>query len=358
MRAIALALASGVGIGAPPDAAPLAASSRLYTVDRPAGRTLRGDFEVPDTVSLVYDETWHGMLVLIAAHVSASGARPMVIFDPSETGRVEPWLAEFSEPVGARMRRLVAPVDSVWIRDWGPIQTWDRQGRPLFLDAPYSDDRVADDEVPLAMAARFKLETESVPWALDGGALASNGAGLCVSTRDFFELWEIDVESAMLRDLGCAHLVLVPSLYAEETRHVDLELQFLSRDRVVVQSVDAETDPVNAARLDAVAEALGAVAAATGRTMEIHRAPMRPPAGGLADAYVNGIRLADRYLMPTFGDPEMDAAAHAAMQAAMPDVTVVGVDVRPLAGLGGAIHCMALTMNTKRRAPSRTRRKT
>lgn len=314
---------------------------------------LRGDYERPDTVGLVFDKDWGDLLHELVANIVASGAQPWVIFDDDDPQEdIDAWYAEADAAVAAQIRRVVTPVDSVWIRDWGPIQSWDRAGRPHFLDAPYSDDRPDDDAVPLAMAGAMKLALESFPWAIDGGALSSNGHGLCVSTQEFFYHWELTPTVEMLDTLGCERLVLVPALLDEDTRHVDLMLQFVDDHTLVVQSVDAGLDAANAARLDLAASAIVEAGGEIGLTIDVKRVPMRPPRAGVAYAYINGLSLSDRFLMPTFGD-ELDGPAHRALAVAMPTKTMVDVDVRAIGDLGGALHCMSLGFNRRSKGASR-----
>jgi len=350
-----LAITLGGGTGLPP----ADASSPPYAVTVELGAKptylLRGDFERPDTVGLVFDPDWGDLLHDLVAHIAASGAQPWLIFDDEDSDEdIDAWYSGNVDLVALRVRHFQAPVDSVWIRDWGPIQSWDRRGRPHFLDAPYSDDRPDDDAVPAEMARHMKLPIDSFPYAIDGGALASNGQGLCASTMEFFVHWELSPSFEMLDELGCERLVLVPALIDEDTRHVDLIMQFVDADTLVVQRVDASVDPANAARLDQAAAAMIDAAAGLGLDLAVERIPMRPPQSGVAYAYVNGLPLSDRYLMPVFGDADFDREARLALGTAMPDKTIVDIDVAAIGNLGGALHCLSLGFNRKPRA--RTRR--
>lgn len=315
------------------------------------GRVLRGDYEPADQVFMVYTEAWMPDIDTIAREILASGTPLGIVVEVGNRRRpLERWIAALRHDHGERVDFFDTIVDTPWIRDWGPVQVRVDAGA-LWLDSSYEDDdRMRDDQAPQLFANRYGGEIVELGWAIDGGAFISNGAGLCVLTRDYLDNEMLDYADAremdaLLGELGCHVTVLVPTLVDEDTKHADMIAQFVAPDRVMVAEVDAQRRVEDAARLDAAVLGLHRAADLLGLTLEVVRVPtpeIEP--SGAPRTYVNGLRLRDRYLMPSY--PELgeavEAAARSAVQQAVRDVPVVPVPTSELIHSGGAIHCAAL----------------
>ena len=91
-------------------------------------------------------------------------------------------------------------------------------------------------------------------------------------------------------------------------------------------------------------------AAAIGLKIEV----VRPPIGidididGEYHPYLNGLRLRDAFLMPTYHrtPPPAEQKASAVLQAAMPGVEILRIPASEMADLGGAVHCVALAVTS------------
>ncbi|MCA9710160.1 MAG: agmatine deiminase family protein [Myxococcales bacterium] len=316
-----------------------------------AVRTLVGDWEAPDMVVVVYGDGWPE--TYFALLDAATAVRPVVVL--SELGDGEAALASIETLAPEQRAQVWAPgyeVDSSWVRDYGPLQARASDGSVAWLDAGYSIDRSRDDDLPLALADWFGVVTEPVFDTLDGGSLASNGRGLCVSTVEYFETQEVylaeDGGTALLQQLGCRVLALVPALAHEGTKHVDLLLQFLAPDRAVVARFDPTLDAEDARRADAAVAVLQRAAAQLGQPLSIARLESPVAQAGRYASYVNFLQLGDHLLVPGYDtvDLEVDDAALAALGRLVPDRTIVRIPADEASANGGAVHCLTWGLHT------------
>jgi agmatine/peptidylarginine deiminase len=351
--ALRLLLASWPTIEAPADAVPDMVPRPITLHIEPLdGRTLRGDWETADQVFMVYTEAWLPSLDAIARQVLLSGTPLGIVIETGNRRRpLDRWITELVALHGDQVDFFDTVVDTPWIRDWGPVQV-SVDASPLWLDTSYEDDdRLRDDLAPQLFADRYGGELATLGWAIDGGAFISNGRGLCMLTHEYLdnEMLRYDDASgevaALLGELGCRTVALVPTLVDEDTKHADMIAQFVSPTRIMVAQIDPALNLEDSLRLDAVVLGLHRAAALMDVELEVVRVPtpvIEP--SGAPRTYVNGLRLRDRYLMPSYPElgETMEREALAAVQAAMGTVQVVPVVVSEMIHSGGAIHCAAL----------------
>lgn len=340
-------------LAAPADAVPgQVPASAVVFAEPPDDRMLRGDFEVPDRVLVVYTGSWPEATKQIATQVLESGTDLSMLLEvDSSRSKFTRLRGQLSKQYGDRVEVLDAVVDTPWVRDWGPLQL--RRGEhSLWLDADYDDaERIADDQAPQWLAQRHAVALAELPWALDGGAFVSNGAGLCVLTFEYIEAqgisWDDGDLGSLLDQLGCRATALIPTLVAEQTKHADMIAQFVSPTRLMLAQIIDEVGgrSEDAQRLEAALLGIRTAARALGLELDVVRVPT-PPSKRWQNprSYINGLRLADRYLMPSY--PELGLAwergARAAVQAAMGELLVVQIDTSEMIAIGGSIHCASL----------------
>jgi agmatine deiminase len=311
----------------------------------PVTRRLVGDHEPAEafvlTLAAGWPHTYEALLDALAAH----GPVDVLVQTGAGMRAVRHFVDALRPATRARLRLVPGVVDSPWVRDYGPLQVRDASGDMLWLDAEY-EDRPRDDAVPARLAARWSVPLEALPVSLDGGAIASDGRGHCVSTLEVLVAHGIDrfdptFSERLLPALGCVSVLLVHALQGEDTGHVDMFLQFLDATTVAVSSIDADLDPDQAATLDGVVEAVLAFANRRGLPWQVVRVPMGMDLGGDLFPYVNGFRLPGTFLMPSYHDvptaTENEAAA--SLAGGMPGVAIVRIPAAEMADLGGALHC-------------------
>lgn len=320
----------------------------------PLEARLAGDWAPVDAVVLTISAGWPQTLAPLLDAIA--GQVPVDVLVQRGAGRrhVRRFIAGLQPSTRERITVLEGEVDSPWVRDYGPLQLQGPDG-PRWLDAAYVE-RPLDDAVPTRLAQRWSVPVDTLPWSIDGGALVSDGDGLCISTFDYFETHRIPrrgpiLEREILPAIGCEALVFVSALLDEDTGHVDMFMQFLDRSTLAISSVDPGLDPDQARRLDDVAHDVDTAAARLGLPLRIVRVPMGIELAGDLLPYVNGLRVGDAFLMPAYYDvpTPTEVRATAALAAALPGVEIVRIPTAEMADLGGALHCAALGLHGARR---------
>ena len=306
-------------------------------------RVLRGDFDPPDTLVVAYEEDWAPSLEQIIA--GAAGEARVIVLAAAPEARTP----AFRHVTRARhVDVLTGDFDSPWVRDYGPLQTYELATGPLWLDFGYAWNRPEDDRLPSALASRLQARLENPGFALDGGAVISNGQGLCALTRTSlldagFPEGESDELEVFLGSLGCHATAILPAIPAEPTGHADVVAQFLASDLVMIAWVDPDTNAELSRALDGVAERLQATAELADDPLQIIRIPIQA-SGDTFFSYVNATRLRSRLLVPRFNElPEaLEHTAYSLLQRALPEVSLVPIDADVMVRLGGAVHCITL----------------
>lgn len=325
----------------------------LYA-DAQLDRHLRADFAAPRTVLLAFTSAWPEAFDAMIMAITAS-SRALIVLERDESmAELDEWLSVFSEEARDKIQISDVVVDTPWVRDYGPLELQTADGDTVWLDATYHDDRPADDDSPTALAQRLGRPLEPMTAALEGGALASNGAGFCVSTREYFATRELDrldgaASAELAAELGCETVVLVPALASEPTRHVDLLVQFVAEDTVLVARVDPAVDASEALRLDNTADALRSAAADEGLVLDVHRIDIPRIDDRRYYTYVNALRLPHAYLVPSYKavPVEREAEIYASLSRAFAGVPLVPVPADEMLELEGAVHCATMGLDAE-----------
>ena len=250
-----------------------------------------------------------------------------------------------------RRRRLgrpwcvVAPHETIWLRDYGPLMAIGSRG-PRLLDPIYRLDRPLDDAVPAELSAALGLALRDLPLDIDGGNLLSNGAGLFLTTEAGIEGrgGRVAVEAKLAQQAGLERLVVLESLIGEPTRHVDMFATFVAADTVVIGSYDPADDPANAAVLERNARRLRRVRTRGGGHLQVIRIPM--PSNdrrAVWRTYTNVIFANGVLLMPSYrSEPAWRRdLALVVFRRLLPGWQVLPLDVSGLIAWGGALHCIS-----------------
>ena len=89
---------------------------------------------------------------------------------------------------GGRLRTVTVPLDTQWVRDYGPLFVKESAGSVAIVDAGYmKPGRPNDDEVPALLGVATGTLVFRAPVILDGGNLLSNGKGLFLATTSLID---------------------------------------------------------------------------------------------------------------------------------------------------------------------------
>ena len=253
---------------------------------------------------------------------------------------------------------LLSPVQTMWVRDYGPQFVLQPNGDVEVVDFISSVDAgdpyaTIEDPVPQWIGWQLDLPVVSPPLRLEGGSFLTNGDGLCVTTTAVLENnsdlgYGTDLVSALIEfATGCNKWICLQPPEGEEMQHVDMFVAFLAENIAVVAECDRLDDPDSAAVLDEAAEALAGQQTSKG-PMRVHRVPMPRAHDGEWRSYTNVVFANGVLLVPTYSDvdPANEEMVLKLYERLLPDWEIVGINADALIPLGGALHC--LTVNVPR----------
>jgi len=260
-----------------------------------------------------------------------------------------------------RVRFVEAPYDDTWLRDSGPITLRDGEGFRL-LDFRFTGwggkfEASRDDQLveQLSQAGIFtKFDRQVIDFALEGGAIDTDGAGTLLSTWQCLAERHPDAtrESLSKRLAGWLQQERVlwldhGYLEGDDTdAHVDTLARFAGDAAIVFQACDDPADS-HYAELQAMGAELTALRTRDGRAYRLFPLPWAQPilddGRRLAASYANFLIVNGAVLMPAYGDPA-DAVAAAVLEKAFPDREIVQVPCRPLIWQNGSLHCITMQL--------------
>lgn len=261
----------------------------------------------------------------------------------------------------SRVRFVHAEYDDTWLRDSGPITLRTPEGFRL-MDFRFTgwggkfgasrDDALVE---ALERSGLFRdAERSPVAFALEGGAIDTDGAGTLLTTWECLSQRHPDDTreelSAKLAGWLAQERVLWLDhgfLEGDDTdAHVDTLARFASEDSIVFQGCDDPEDS-HYPHLRAMAGELAALRTKDGRPYRLFELPWARPivdeGRRLAASYANFLIVNGAVLMPAYGD-EADARAQAVMREAFPGREIVAVPCRPLIWQNGSLHCITMQL--------------
>ncbi len=260
-----------------------------------------------------------------------------------------------------RVRFVRVPYDDTWLRDSGPITLRTRDGYRL-LDFRFTgwggkfeaslDDALVEN---LERGGLFeRAERESIPFALEGGAIDTDGAGTLLTTWQCLnhrhpDASREDLSARLAGWLAQERVLWLDHGYLEgddTDAHIDTLARFASEDSIVYQGCDDPSDS-HYPHLRAMAAELAGLRTKDGRPYRLFELPWAQPivdeGRRLAASYANFLIVNGAVIAPAYGD-EADARAEAVLREAFPDREIVMVPCRPLIWQNGSLHCITMQL--------------
>ncbi len=261
----------------------------------------------------------------------------------------------------ARVQFIDIEYDDTWLRDSGPISLRASTSFRL-LDFRFTGwggkfAAARDDRLIEGLAARelFRhAEHRRVDWALEGGAIESDGRGTILTTwrclhQRHPELSREQMTRQLSDSLSADRVLWLERGYLQgddTDAHIDTLARFAPDDAIVFQACN---DPHDAHHdeLAAMRDELAALRTTDGRPYTLHALPWARPilddGRRLAASYANYLIVNDAVLIPTYDDPADAAAAHV-ISRAHPHRQIIAVPCRPLIWQNGSLHCMTMQL--------------
>ncbi|HEX5122972.1 MAG TPA: agmatine deiminase family protein [Rhodanobacteraceae bacterium] len=258
-----------------------------------------------------------------------------------------------------RVRFVEVEYDDTWLRDSGPLTLASGTDFRL-LDFRFTgwggkygasrDDRVVET---LAGDGLFRAsEHQRIDWALEGGAIESDGKGTILTTwrclhQRHPEMERDEMTRRLLDAFNAERVLWLDHGYLEgddTDAHIDTLARFAPNDAIVFQACDDMADP-HYDQLARMREELTALRTVEGRPYTLHALPWAraivDEGRRLAASYANYLIVNGGVVIPSYGDPN-DAKAAAVIAAAHPGREIVPVDARPLIWQNGSVHCLTM----------------
>lgn len=243
------------------------------------------------------------------------------------------------------------PLDTVWVRDFGPMFVRQTDGSVTVIDTDYTNvdntERWRDNDMPILIGNLMELDVNFIPVRIEGGNLLHNGDGLCVTTtavmrRNAPRGYDAKRIGALFQNrYGFESWIYVKELVNEPTGHADMFITFLARNLALVAECDPVAYPEWAAAFDEAAELLSKHETSMGR-IRVHRIPLPPPVGPNFRSYNNVIMFNGRILVPVYSnvDPALQDAALETYRRLMPAWRVVPINADSMVPNRGLLHCV------------------
>ena len=252
--------------------------------------------------------------------------------------------------------------DDTWLRDSGPITLRRADGGFRLLDFRFTGwggkfEASRDDLLVGALNSAGVFadsEVQSIDFALEGGAIDTDGAGTLLTTWQCLherhpqrsrESLSADLAQWLAQDrvLWLDHGYLEGD---DTDAHVDTLARFAGPDAIVFQACDDPADS-HYAELQAMGNELAALRKSDGQPYRLFPLPWAEPIldgeRRLAASYANFLIVNGAVLMPAYGDPA-DARAQAVLAEAFPDREIVPVPCRALIWQNGSLHCITMQL--------------
>lgn len=247
----------------------------------------------------------------------------------------------------SRVNFIIAPTNSVWMRDYGPRFVSDA-GRRSIVDHVYNRPRPLDDALPGVVSNLWSEPKFDIPLSHGGGNFHLFDNGVAFMTT-LIQNENPALSAQQIRDHYLQYqgldLTLVPPLPAsfDSTQHIDMWMLPAGRKRVILSQYPNTGGVYTTPRqvTEDVATQLG------GQGYTVFRTPGWRGSNGAHYTYANSVILNRNVLLCRFtGFETENAQALATFQQAFPNRNIVQVDCSGIITLAGAIHCIVMHVPT------------
>ena len=264
--------------------------------------------------------------------------------------------------------RIVANVeyDDTWLRDSGPITLRGGDSFKL-LDFRFTgwggkfeatrDDRLVGELSGMNLFHNYFVQ--SIDFALEGGAIETDGTGTLLTTWKCLHERHPDATREELTEKLAGWLCQDRVLWLDHgylegddtDAHIDTLARFAPDNAIVFQACDDEEDS-HYAELKAMADEIAALRTADGQPYKLFPLPWAEPildtnpdgsTRRLAASYANYLIIDGAVLIPAYGDLADDEAARI-LGEAYPGREIVQVPCRPLIWQNGSLHCITMQL--------------
>lgn len=299
---------------------------------------------------------------LVALAIAIARFEPVVVCVADEALRIRAHRMLLAGQIDtANLRYVEIGYDDTWLRDSGPITLIDADNFVL-TDFHFTgwggkfeaaqDDRLIEGLVEDGLFAR--ATHRRIDWALEGGAIESDGAGTILTT------WKCLSQRHPEQSRTAMTMQLKQALHADRVlwlehgylegddtdAHVDTLARFAPDDAIVYQACDDASDSHHA-ELSTMADELATLRTRDNKPYTLHALPWPEPildeTRRLAASYANYLIVNGAVLVPAY-DRATDAEAARIIGLAHPGREIVSVPCRSLIWQNGSLHCQTMQL--------------
>jgi agmatine deiminase len=309
------------------------------------------------------DPTWLAM-----AKELVSGEKVHIIADnETEADRITELLENANIPL-ANIDFSIYKTDDVWVRDNGPIFTFDKNDKLVIEDWGFNgwgqknDDQSGKsigysdcNKIPAQIGADLSLPVININGIMinEGGSVEIDGNGTLMACKSSIlnknrnpGMSQAQAEAIFTKYLGVANFIWLDGQAGLDLtdQHIDGFARFGNATTIVTMDQNDLLDfDVKQSDIDKLYSAKNE----SGTAYKFLKVPLTKNNAkttngtnlGYKGSYINYYIANDKVLVPNYNDPN-DAIANAIIQTLYPTRKVVGIDVRNLYQNGGMVHCV------------------
>ncbi|TVQ32239.1 MAG: hypothetical protein EA376_06205 [Phycisphaeraceae bacterium] len=288
--------------------------------------------------------SWRTIISQLSNHITNTGDADVHVFVTSSANQNDAFTRISN--AGADMSRVffhIRPLDSIWMRDYGPRYIYEGQVRGI-VDHTYNRPRLNDNNIPGHFSDIMGHEYYLIPLVHGGGnyhvgedrgrtTTLINDENPGLTQSQIYNYW-LDYQN-----IDTAFYQPFPT-FVDSTQHIDMWMQVFGENEVMISEWPNNPGSIQANICDSTAAAM----AAEGYT--VHRVPARS-VSGTHYTYTNVVICNDLIIIPSYTNATVsphNSQALAAWQAAAPDKTVVQVNGQAIVTASGVFHCIMMHM--------------
>jgi agmatine deiminase len=276
-------------------------------------------------------------------------------------------LSQARQKCGTRnIKFLTMPLDDIWMRDYGGCFVVDGQGGRGLVDFNFNGwggKQAASNDTQVADTLSYETYATYISSMLtgEGGGIEVDGHGTAIMTESCWVnsnrnpgMSRAQIETELKASLGLRKIIWLPGIKGKDITdaHVDFYARFVEPG-VVIANLDNDPASYDYAVTRTHLEILKAATDADGRTLTVHTLPppLKPRSNvysrnnpDFASGYINYLPINGAVIAPQFGDAAADKYCKNLLARLYPGRAIVQVNIDPIAGGGGGIHCVTKHM--------------
>ncbi|MFV0456669.1 MAG: agmatine/peptidylarginine deiminase [Pseudomonas sp.] len=266
----------------------------------------------------------------------------------------------------SNIKFLTMPLDDVWVRDYGGCFVVDGQGGRGLVDFNFNGwggKQRSSNDTMVAETLSYELHADYIGSQLvgEGGGIEVDGHDTAIMTESCWVnsnrnpgMSRAQIEDELKANLGLRKIIWLPGIKGKDITdaHVDYYARFV-KPGVVIANLDNDPKSYDYAVTRTHLDILKAATDAAGRKLVVHTLP--PPLKArsnvytcnnpnFAPGYINYLPINGAVIAPQFGDAAADKYCKDLLTRLYPDRTIVQVNIDPIVGGGGGIHCVTKNM--------------